>query len=397
METTNIIVVNFTKKTLYAFFFLYIILLFSNCRNKEETNITSVKIDTDNPSSLNISLSKEVIKSINFTTFATLIGNIEKIELFNDLVIIYDGEFRLFNIASNKIITLANKGSGPNEYLSITGIKATNSGVYYTDRRKKTFNKVSFDGSPIFEIDINSNPCDFSILNDTLVAFFHGSFPLQGQNFRISIFDINRKSHCSLNIPYPKKHWNFLHFDDWNNFSEHNGNIMLSFSGSNRVYSYNSANNTFSPFVDFDFGEKSLTNDILNKDYDEIFNFANIIDEKQIFCRVLSSFETNGFFIFTTRVGSIWYIYTYNKITNKTNIFNSININKSLSLDVNFDLMPKGYYNGDLLFILEPINLMNTPKLMSLLNSYNIINSETISSTSNPIIILINEKSFLLN
>ncbi|MDY0144269.1 MAG: 6-bladed beta-propeller [Bacteroidales bacterium] len=386
-----------TLKSIVAFFILFSLLFFLNCNNINKIKVKSIKIDSDKPTSLNVSLCEENIKIIDLSSIQTLIGNIDIIELFNDYVILYDGKFRLFDLVSKKNITLANKGNGPNEYLSITSIKASKSGVYYTDRRKKTLSKVSFDGNPIFEIDINSNPSDFTLLNDSIVAFYHGSFPLLGKNYRISIFDINKKTHCSLNIPYPKKHWNFLHFDDWNNFSNYNGNIILSYSGSNRIYTFDDVNNEFLPLMDFDFGAKSLTNDILDKDYDEVFNFAHIIDTKEIFCRVLSSYETKNFIIFSTKVGSSWYIYTFNKTTQESYIYNSLGINNSTSLILNYDLIPKGYCNGYLLFILEPINLMKNPQLLNILSSYNLINPDTITSTSNPIIIMINENSFSVN
>ncbi len=377
------------KTSLYKY--IVFIFLFVNCNNEkiEDSQIETIKIDPDNLSTLNISINNYSTRIIDLSDIRPFINKIKNIAFIDSLIIIFDGELRSICLSSKEVRSLAKQGRGPNEFYSVNSVKALQSGVYYLDRRKMKLNKIFFDGSPTLEMDLDSNPSDFTIINDSLMALYHGSFPFQDQNFRVSIFDINKNKHISNHISYPKEHWNYLHFDDWNNFSDYRGNKLLSFSGSNIVYKYDESEKEFVPLLKFDFGSRSLTETILNKDYNEVINFSKEIDKNKIFARVISFYETRNYLILSSRVGSHWYLYTYNKTTKSSKIFNSIAFNDQSPLNLCFDLIPIGYNSGQLIFILEPNYIIDNPILHDLLP----IDKENLSDINNPVILMIDENA----
>jgi hypothetical protein len=383
------------RPTNFRFFFcsllvISITILFGCGEKKVEIQRTA-QFDIQNISSLHVSINKEKVEILDLSDFPTLIGQIKHLELFDDLVIIQDGELKSINLVTKEVKQLAKKGNGPYEYLSISAVKAYSSGIYFTDRRQMKLQKVSFEGEPIFEIDIDCNPSDFAILNDTVIAFFHGSHPFRGKYFRVSLFNINQEKHFAYFIQYPAKHYDFLHFDDWNNFTG-NHSPMLGFSGNNDIYVINDKLE-LTPFLRIDFGNKGLTNEVLNIDYDEVFEFATEMDQKGVFCRFISTYETNNYLIFSTRVGSDWFLGSYSKHSEKAALFNTISFNDLDPVKIDFNLIPKGYFNNQIALILEPHNIINNPQLLEILITCGYSGLQPITKNSNPIVILINENS----
>lgn len=350
----------------------------------EKTIVNVSKTDT-----LEIQISSEYTKAFNLSDFNCLIGEIEKISILKDYIIIYDGALRLFNYNDKSFIDLSKRGKGPSEYISVNAIRANDEGVYFIDRRARKLHKISFEGKTIFTIDVGSNPSDFSVVNDSLILFFHGSFPINGRFYKATLFNIKTGKHSDYQLPYPENHSNFLYFDDWNNISTYNKSIKLRYSASNLVYEFDYTNLKLKNVLEFDFGENNLDETLLNNSFSEVYEFVDEANKRNIFFRVISFYETEKYLISSTFLKNKWYIYIYNKKLKTTQIFDKIKIGNK-SLEISFDVIPKGCINGNLFFILEPYYIKeNELYLESILQN----RLKSISVTANPLILVVNESA----
>lgn len=369
-------------------------LLLFGCNKTENKIIEKVVVDTKNPETLSISFKPGNYKLFDLSEFDTFLGEIEKICVYKDDLIIYDGQLRLFNYDSKKVIDLSKKGKGPNEYITVSAIRTAPDGVYFIDRRSRKLNKVNFNGGLEFSIDIDSNPSDFLLLNDSMVVFFHGSFPIKDKLYRTSIFNINSRKHTDYQISYPKSHLNYFYFEDWNNFSHYNKSIKLRFSGSNEIY-YMDSMYRIKPILYFDFGDNTKREELFKRNYSEVYEFVEDANKMNVLFRVISFYETSKYYISTTFINKDWYIYIYNKTTKATKFYNKIKLGDYL-VDITYDIIPKGLAGEYLVFILEPTFLDENKIDLTSMNIGNaIINN--LDYTSNPIILLINENSLELD
>ena len=361
-----------------------------------EVDVETICVDASTSTNLNLSLNNENTRIIELGAQNDIIGRIENLEFFDTLIVINDGIIKVLNDSGKIINSFGNKGSGPSEFLSINGVKCNSSGIHILDRRKKKLQEFSWDGTPKAEYNLKSTPSDFYIFNDSLIAFYHGSMPYNEQTFRVSIFNKNRGEHILNSIPYPRNHWNYFHFDDYRNFAEYEQNIILSFSGSSFVY-YIDKNLNVRPNYCIDYGDKSLPKEYISEDknYNEVFEFANLIRGKGFFCSMISFFETKELLIFSTRADTTIYLGVYNKALKKVNFYSSISVNEFKPFQIRNGFVPKGYHKGQLAFILEPLSFIEGKPLNNSLTELSIIDIAKYSPSSNPIILMIDEKEFL--
>jgi hypothetical protein len=353
-----------------------------------------VQVDPNKKEILNIKLDSTNHSIISLSEVNEVIGEITKLQIIDNHLILFDGELKCIDLNSFVVKRLAKEGKGPNEYLSLTSIKTRNDGVYFSDRKKMKLHKVSFDGIPLNEIDLNSYPSDFEFVNDSIIIIYHGSFPFEGKHYRLSLYNIVSRKFVKHFIKYPKIHYNYLHYEDWNNFSSYNNQITIGYSGSNILYTINK-NMEVIPKIKFDFGEQSLTEEILSKDYNEVFEFDQVIDSKGIFCQLISFYDIGCSVIVGTRVSDKPLLYILNKATKLTRLFDRISINNSTPFEICYGLIPVGVDKDYLIFLINPVILEGIEPLHHHFSSNKKLSNKALYPTSNPLIMRIKIDEFI--
>lgn len=376
------------RKKSVSFTFLICLFLFGCIEHSNETS-EKTKVNTNRTDTLSIKISPDNVKVYNLSDFNCIIGEIDKICILNDYLIIYDGSLRLFDYKNKTFIDLSKRGKGPTEFISVNAIRASADGVYFIDRRSRKLHKVNFEGKSIYSIDVDSNPSDFVVVNDTLIFFYHGSFPVNGNLYRTSVFNIKNFKHIDYQLPYPKNHLNFFYFDDWNNITIYNKTIKLRYSGSNIIYEFDSTNYKLKNVLEFDFGENNIGETILNKNYSEVYEFVDEANKMNIFFRVISFYETSKYYISSTLVNNEWFVYIYSKELKKTKLFNKVKFGNKL-LKISYDIIPKGCINGNLFFILEPYYIKENELYLEPIFQNTL---KSISVTSNPLVLVVDDNA----
>ena len=297
-------------KKYFLSLFLIFIFLYSCQKNKEIRNpIANINskdsINIDN----HINLKEgEIIFEKKFipleTTEKSLIGEIKRIEIVNDTIIIFDkisNNLFLFDINGNYIKKIGEQGKGPGQFGNIRcfTIDKTNNNIILYDDSQAKIKEFNLKGSYIADEKLHVYPAYLSKINDHLILYMNKSSFYEGnKNFYDLIFVKDQKiktqyfnfdkSFTSW-FQYANPFYNVngsLHFIDfWNSniykiidqnnmkLKYHlsiNSPIPLAFTKNAEVFDDNSGNYSFiySTFLE---SENYLYFDLMNKqEYDKI-------------------------------------------------------------------------------------------------------------------------------
>jgi hypothetical protein len=261
------------------FIVLLVLLNLYSCKSHENSS---------NQNFHNIHFNNEIAKTLEFDKLVVdsklinlesdrdyLIGNIDKVLVYDDIIYILD------NTISNKIFKFGLQGDfigsfnligkGPAEVLSIDDfiIKGNSNEIWIYDGKNKRIYIYSLEGIFKSYFDIGISFASFELIgNDTLLTFNHSTYNYLNDYGEIPydyiVIDKNKKvlNKQFFNSTELNKGITKLVFENY--FSKNNQEIYLNWIFSNTIFKVRGLEAI--PFVTLDFGNKSITDDIINSE-----------------------------------------------------------------------------------------------------------------------------------
>lgn len=331
-------ILKFFNPNLFALSICFAFLFGCKQQKIEKKRITNFSIEAGIEKDAKINLS-EIAKEISFIPLETisncLLGDINSVNFYNDLIIVVDDlpQILLFQKDGKFIKKIGNVGKGPNEYLYV-------SKVQYSNKYKEIY---VFDGSSskimAFDIDtgkckktknINFYPSTMILLNDSTLAFYcsAATFPFSRINYHLLLLDINFKNVEPL--------WKGSSPDDINLKNMDRGFILTYMKDSNLVCWDSNIDSIFcltmskekTPIFTLDFGKYTIPNKLK---YDR-----NTYSKKNNDCFIMDKFiETDNYFFIEGVLGSRF----------MKNILYEKESGESKNIVFNYDFHDVGFHN----------------------------------------------------
>jgi hypothetical protein len=290
------------------------------------------------------------------TRSESLIGQIEKLYLTTDHIIIFDSKgmnILLFGIDGRFIRKIGNKGSGPEEYLFFNDIQfdKVNSVIYAHERFQNCIHTYDLYGHLVektdkFDVDFNS------FFKTDKGYWIYSCFKSNNPNgYNLMLLDNDAKTVKKTFFPQKA----FINASSSSTFMDNEaGKLFFLYPSSNIVYELN--NEDAIPFVKIDFGDKTMPYDIITN-MDNMDEYDKIISDKRYLGDISGfkinnkcfyfSFRETGFNIATTK-----YNCYYNYQIKQTSIYKNPYIDS-----VNYPISTELLYASDSILI-YPMDLM---------------------------------------
>ncbi|MDR1339669.1 MAG: 6-bladed beta-propeller [Prevotellaceae bacterium] len=248
------------KRLTVNFFILFLIVTLSSCSNNGTKEHDSVlEIDYKNLEEIKLSDYVDNIKVVKLATSDdVLIGEIVKVELFNNRIYVLDrlsNALFIFTDEGEIIYKLRKIGQGPGEYNTLFDFAVTDDGLYLSDignailHYDKDFNFVR----KIAHYSIAGN----FVMNDEYFWIYRE--PVPAPYSQILMIDRNART---LDEFFPKKaSEDGMNLASSNMFQKHESHIYFSPRYGNTVYKWTSENK-WQEFITLSFGNKTFHGDI---------------------------------------------------------------------------------------------------------------------------------------
>jgi hypothetical protein len=250
---------------------------FTSCtfyQSDDTTTISTLKIDLRNvKQDKKIS---EILTDISLikleTTPNSLIGEINKIFVANNLIYISDGlSVYLFDMNGQLKKRLHYNGKGPGEYTGISDfvvdenntIEILNSGLQKVIRYDSTFNFID-------EYKINRYATNMALLNNGKRLFHCGNDASGNQYDKILQYEKGKQKSTYLKIR-PQRSL-YLHYRRFDYFSYYNNGVITTDAHHDTVYFFNGEH--FMSIYAIDIGDKAIPKSMYEKSYADIAQFS---------------------------------------------------------------------------------------------------------------------------
>ncbi|ASB49385.1 6-bladed beta-propeller [Alkalitalea saponilacus] len=186
-----------------------------------------------------------------------IIGDVEKIDIKNDKIIIYDRMSRaiyLFNMDGTKHSKISKHGRGPGEYMEISAMGANDSVIVIFDMALRKFLEFDFSGALIQEAGLNPDiwANDIFFFNDKLYLYVDWGEEEWG-NSRLYLLDDIVNQNYKYYLPFDKEPLSLGSRGPL--YSICKDNVSLVYSGCDTVFSITNEG-IVSPSYVFDFKGK---------------------------------------------------------------------------------------------------------------------------------------------
>lgn len=253
------------------------VLCFSSCTNSpnaDTTAINTLKIDLSRAKQeKEISQIFSEISLVKLeTTPNSLIGEINKIFLSNNLIYISDGlSVYLFDMNGQFKKRLHNNGKGPGEYTGISDfvvgknntIEILNSGLQKVIRYDSTFSFID-------EYKINRYAMNMALLKSGERLFHCGNDASGDQYDKILQYEKGKQKNKHLKIS-PQRSL-YLHYRRFDYFSYYNNGVITTDAHHDTVYFFDGE--LFKPIYAIDIGAKAIPKHMYDKSYADIAHFS---------------------------------------------------------------------------------------------------------------------------
>ncbi len=246
---------------LFTFCCLLFLILFA-C-NKTDTNNISIRTFVYDDSNIEKYFDFATITDTSYqiialeTTEEFLIGEIEKIEIKNNKIIIFDYMSRaifLFNMDGSTHSKISRTGRGPGEYLEISAMGVGDSSIIIFDMTLRKFLEFDFNGTLIQESGLKNKiwANDIFFFNDNLYLYVIWDEEEWG-NSRLYLIDDIVNQNFKYYLPFDKEPLAIGNKEP--SYSLCNNNVSLIYSGCDTIFSIDKDGMVFPNYV-FDFKGK---------------------------------------------------------------------------------------------------------------------------------------------
>jgi hypothetical protein len=233
-----------------------------------------LEIDYKNLEEIRLS---DYVKNIKVVKLATsndvLIGEIVKVEIFNNRIYVLDRQSNALYVFTDEgeiFYTLRKIGQGPEEYICLFDFEVTNDGVYLSDIGNAIIHYDS-DFNFIRKIDHYSAAGNF-VMNDTYFWIFREPYPIPYNQ----ILMMDRDGHTVEEF-FPKKaSKDEENLASSNLFQKQRSQLYFSPRYGNTIYKWDNENK-WQEFITLSFGGKTFDGDI-NEYYSKNMNKSNTVD-----------------------------------------------------------------------------------------------------------------------
>jgi hypothetical protein len=300
------------------------------------------------------------VENIILIDSSKLVVNVNKAEITHDRFILHcDGknsQLIIKNIATEKIVTINNKGDGPDDYKGLTD--------YIFDEEQSQILILDAIGSKILKYDLNGKHLQtinskhlvfaksFFYLGENIFGVYGGSSFYGGENHKLIYLDLNTNEVTNRHFEIKQNQAKFMHFMERSNFSKDS----LFFNKYDN-FLYQISKNTIGKKYFIDFGSFALPDFILEKEFADVREFVSFCRETQYAFGVSNILHSENVIFFTFEFDSeIVHVYyniktgrslTFNKLTN--DLFGSF-----ISEKTSFGNIPIGIWNNKFIFQVSP-------------------------------------------
>ncbi|MDR0606457.1 MAG: 6-bladed beta-propeller [Bacteroidales bacterium] len=240
-------------------FIVFLIITLSCCSNNTKEHDSVLSIDYKNLDEIALS---DYVNNIKIVKLATsddvLIGEIVKVEIFNNRIYILDrlsNALFIFTDEGEFLYKLRNIGQGPGEYIYLFDFDVTNDGVYLSDIGQSIL-YYDNDFKFIRKISHHSVAGNF-VMNDEYFWIFREPHPVPYN--QILMIDKNGRT---VEEFFPQKaSESGVNMASSNLFQKQKSHIYFSPRYGNTVYKWNSENK-WQEFITLSFGDKTFDRDI---------------------------------------------------------------------------------------------------------------------------------------
>ena len=377
------------------FFLLLFIVSCSNNNPCDEAAI--INFEDVNNNALNICIDPDKVHSVMLNTPSGIfIGTIKQIVDCDSGIIVVDKHINLFTKEGIFLRRISSYGKGPSEFLSIDKVRFRQGNIFILDGVKKTILEFLWSGNPVQEFRINSNPTDFEFVNDSIVSLYLGHFKtFYKGNYCLSFFNLKNQEHEKNSIKYDENLAGFMHFFDMSNFCiDHEADeLLLSFSGSNIVYGIDNNLNISRRFI-FNFGDNSLTNDVIDKKYNDVVDFCEKNRPKGVYFRFYKLVCCAKKIFLCTEQCGINKIGIADLSLSNGKLYSKLSINGGLSFNISFDNYISEFDNRNLIVMLNPVDILSNEAINNFVSNDLKIDLKSINPASNPLLIFIDINNF---
>ncbi len=264
-------------KTIGCITTILFVLCFTSCTNTPKDNATGI-----NTLNIDLSLAKQekrisqIFSDISLikleTTPNSLIGEINKIFLTNNLIYISDGlSIYLFDMNGQFKKRLHSNGKGPGEYTGISDfvvdenntIEILNSGLQKVIRYDSTFKFID-------EYRINRYATNMALLINGKRLFHCGNDASGNQYDKILQYEKGKQKNKHLKISHQRSL--YLHYRRFDYFSYYNNGVITTDAHHDTVYFFDGEQ--FKPIYAIDIGDKAIPKSMYQKSYADIAQFS---------------------------------------------------------------------------------------------------------------------------
>lgn len=283
----------------------FIVVLFScstdsiNTKNTANDNINIIKINPTNY----LQQSEKIYRSISIIPLETndnvIIGNIEKIEICENLILVLDNQSNaiyIFDLLGNYISSINSIGDGPKEYRVITDFSFNKEKQTITILDLGLLKMLEFgvDGSFVSEKQIKFYASKFQSINSNEYLFYSDNNTNMGNEISINenIFICNKQFKLTSSFLPIKKYLSSFHMELGTPITKFKTKININIPFNDTIYTYDQRSLNASWLIDFGkykIDESYLTelasnprnglNKIVNSNY--VFNLTNFFESSK--------------------------------------------------------------------------------------------------------------------
>lgn len=329
------------------------------CDKKNDSSHTIKEIKLNPAQSRSIKFS-EVFSSVEVVKLSdeSLLGEIKKVIYSNqNIYLVCSNGIHIFDYQGNFKSKIDKLGEAPGEYKSLTDVFVSNDKIEVLDRKGRRIIYFNLDGTYESEWNIETFADSFHKINDDLYAFYKGNNRQKEKDFLFLIKSKSKNNKVYEDLEMKMNQTGYIQFSDLTNFSEYKGKPTFSYSSSNTIYEV--GEDKLTPRYKLDFGKHNITDDFLNRDYEDVSYFMTAF-LKSDYAFLIDAFHESDKTIF----------FSFDLAANKKHVFLSKNNGEAIiankmiddldnifSYDTDYENTPKTIVDDKLCYLIDPLTL----------------------------------------
>lgn len=376
-------------KHLYLFVYLILsIILFSCASGQGEVRLEGTSIDFGNPQSTKFS---DIATGFSFVKLessdASLFGNIDQIEIFNERIYILDSynthSLLVFSLDGDFITKLEAKGNGPGEFIDPYSFKIDPMGyLYVLDRISSRLLKYELNNLDFMEMITLPfpSPISFSMLNSKDLFVYYYPIRKNSDLGRRQIVIADKTGGIIKTLYEGDESGKILHGNP-DNIYRYGDTLRIYPYFTNRIY--NLGKDSLSVCYDLSWGKLEMPDkDLFQKAENSNQIMKEILMGENDWIRLLYVYELDDALLTKYYIKRDFYLSGWNKRTHKAFNVKAENIIDDSGIGAPFPL-PIGVYGQQLIGTINPYEInrekVQNKKLLSLLNN--------LTEESNPLLV----------